>query len=118
MPRGSQPGERRGGRQKGTPNKRTTVLDAAVQEAAAAVEASIPDAFKGGAHAFLMGVYKNPEQDLHTRLAAAKAALPCETPFLSRIEARGELDVRYVARVPDKAPDAKTWQQQHAPSKR
>jgi hypothetical protein len=26
LPRGSQPGERRGGRQKGTPNRRTTIL--------------------------------------------------------------------------------------------
>jgi hypothetical protein len=35
MPRGSKPGERRGGRQKGTPNKKTLLRDAALTIAAA-----------------------------------------------------------------------------------
>lgn len=33
MPRGSKPGERRGGRQKGTPNKTTAALKEAILEA-------------------------------------------------------------------------------------
>lgn len=33
MPRGSKPGERRGGRKKGTPNKRTAEVKAALQAA-------------------------------------------------------------------------------------
>jgi len=35
MPKGSQPGERRGGRQKGTPNKLTSVAREAIELAAA-----------------------------------------------------------------------------------
>jgi hypothetical protein len=35
MPRGSKPGERRGGRQKGTPNKKTALRNAALSAAAA-----------------------------------------------------------------------------------
>jgi hypothetical protein len=35
MPRGAKPGERRGGRSKNTPNKRTTELQALIDEAKA-----------------------------------------------------------------------------------
>lgn len=35
MPRGSKPGERRGGRQRGTPNKKTALRNAALAAAAA-----------------------------------------------------------------------------------
>jgi hypothetical protein len=35
MPRGSGPGERRGGRQRGTPNKKTALRNAAITAAAA-----------------------------------------------------------------------------------
>jgi len=35
MPRGSKPGERRGGRQRGTPNKKTSLRKAAIDAAAA-----------------------------------------------------------------------------------
>jgi putative SOS response-associated peptidase YedK len=38
MPRGSKPGERRGGRQRGTPNKKTALINAAF-----AATASNPD---------------------------------------------------------------------------
>ena len=43
---GSKPGERRGGRQRGTPNKRTLALDAARAQAAVKIEAA--NALDGG----------------------------------------------------------------------
>ena len=38
----------------------------------------IPDAFAGDAHAYLVGIYKDPTQERHARQDAAKAALPYE----------------------------------------
>jgi hypothetical protein len=45
-------GQRYGGRQKGTPNKRTQEREAAVQEAARKLEVLIPDAFEATATRF------------------------------------------------------------------
>ena len=85
MPRGgSRPGERRGGRQKGSRNERTEALDAARAHAAVLIQGAIPDAFHGDAHALLMAIYKDPEMPLHARLDAAKAALAYEKPRLHR----------------------------------
>lgn len=71
MPRGSRPGERRGGRQKGTPNKKTA-------EIVAAAEASgeMP-------REFLLRIMRDNDKDLETRLHAAKAAAPYYHPHLS-----------------------------------
>ncbi len=45
----------------------------------------------------------------------ARDAAPFIHPRLSSAEVKSETTVRYVARVPDKAQTAETWQQQHAP---
>jgi len=44
-PRGSKPGERRGGRQKGTPNKKTALANIAITAAAAKPHLSPLDLF-------------------------------------------------------------------------
>jgi hypothetical protein len=75
--RGSRPGERRGGRQKGTPNKRTVALEKALADAAAKITGA------GDAHALLMAVYKDSRQPIELRVAAAKAAIGFEKPRLS-----------------------------------
>jgi hypothetical protein len=77
--------QKTGGRQKGSRNKRTQEREAATAAAMALIGGTIPDAFAGDAHAFLMSVYKNPEIDLHSRLDAAKAALPYEKPRLQAV---------------------------------
>jgi hypothetical protein len=65
MPRGSRPGERRGGRQKGTPNKRTAWRNAAI---AADPNVSPLD--------FLLAITREQNLPLETRVNAAHEALP------------------------------------------
>lgn len=48
---------------------------------------TLPDAFKGDAHAFLVTVYKDKTLDLDVRIDAAKAAVGYEKPKLSSVEA-------------------------------
>lgn len=109
-------GFKSGGRKAGSKNKRTVELEQATQDVAAKVSEILGlSAFEGDAHAFLMLVYKNEKVPIDIRLDAAKAAAPYEKPRLSNIESKSESIVRYVARVPDKKADAKTWQEQHSP---
>ena len=83
---GSKPGERRGGRQKGTPNQKTVAREKAQARASAQIaEALGPDAFEGDAHAFLVMLYKDPRQPDSVRIDAAKAALPYEKPRLASV---------------------------------
>src|SRR5690349_5551573 len=87
MPRGAKPGERRGGRAKGTPNKRTVGLQEAQQEAAQAIaEALGKDCFEGDAHALLMAVYKDKRLPIELRVDAAKSAVGYEKPRLQATE--------------------------------
>jgi len=67
MPRGSKPGERRGGRQRGTPNKKTALRNAAI---GAAVDPNISP------RDFMLGLMRNGDLPLSDRFAAAQAVLP------------------------------------------
>jgi hypothetical protein len=78
MPRGSAPGERRGGRQKGTPNKVTAAK-------VAAIEASGLTPLD-----YLLLVMRDGEAERHTRLDAAKAAAPYVHAKLASIEMTGK----------------------------
>ena len=66
MPRGSKPGERRGGRQRGTPNKKTVLKDAVFCAAAAR-----PD---GSPLGFMLGLMRDPNVPTDLRLDMAAAA--------------------------------------------
>jgi hypothetical protein len=68
MPRGSRPGERRGGRQKGTLNKNTLLRVAALTTAAANPKLSPLDYF--------LNLMRNTSLPIETRVAAAREALP------------------------------------------
>jgi hypothetical protein len=68
MPRGSKPGERRGGRQRGTPNKKTVLRNAAIAAAAAN-----PDILP---LEFLLGMMRDPKLSPELRIKVAQAALP------------------------------------------
>jgi len=68
MPRGSKPGERRGGRQRGTPNKKTALRNAAISAAAASPNTSPLD--------FLLGLMRDPNLPQEYRVKVAMAALP------------------------------------------
>ena len=68
MPRGSKPGERRGGRQKGTPNKKTALINAAFAATASNPDISPLD--------FLLGVMRDPSVSPELRVKVAQAAAP------------------------------------------
>jgi hypothetical protein len=90
--RGSRPGERRGGREKGTPNKRTAALRAALL---AEFELS-----GGTPLAALLSVMRNPALPLRLRFDAAKKAAPFCHPKLAPIQAPGgKVDVGLAARL-------------------
>lgn len=117
MPRGSRPGERRGGRRRGTPNKRTLEGLRAAQEAAKKIEQVIDGSFKGDGHALLMAIYKDPGYPLHVRIDAAKAAIVYERPRLAAIHvpvdqevqtSSVEQDAEYVLRKIERYLDATT----------
>src|SRR4249920_2541921 len=68
MPRGSRPGERRGGRQRGTPNKAT--LAKATALASASADPTITPL------QFLLGVMRDPKAPTGLRVQVARAAAP------------------------------------------
>jgi hypothetical protein len=68
VPRGSKPGERRGGRQRGTPNKKTALRKAAIAAAAANPEISPLE--------FLLGIMRDPNTSSELRIKVAQATLP------------------------------------------
>jgi hypothetical protein len=68
MPRGSKPGERRGGRQPGTPNKKTALVNAAFDAATSNPGLSPLD--------FLLQVMREASLSPDRRIKAALAVLP------------------------------------------
>lgn len=75
MPRGSKPGERRGGRQRGTPNKKTALRSVAIGAADLDPNISPRD--------FMLGLMRNGDLPLADRFAAAQAVLPLVHPKLT-----------------------------------
>jgi hypothetical protein len=68
MPRGSKPGERRGGRQRGTPNKKTALRDSALAAAATNPDISPLD--------YLLGIVRDANESSERRFKAAQTTLP------------------------------------------
>jgi hypothetical protein len=68
MSRGSKPSERRGGRQPGTPNKKTTLVNAAFDAATSNADLSPLD--------FFLELMRDPSVSPDWRFKAAQAALP------------------------------------------
>ena len=95
--RGSKPGERRGGRKAGTPNKRTIERERAARETVAQVTRAMQAAeltpFEGDAHALLIAVYKDTRLPIDLRVDAAKAAIRYEKPALAHVQAEVKGDV-------------------------
>jgi hypothetical protein len=68
MPRGSRPGERRGGRQRGTPNKKTLFKNAVFLAAASDLNRSPLE--------FMLALMRDPQVPLDERINLAAAAAP------------------------------------------
>src|SRR5215831_9542518 len=89
MPRGSRPGERRGGRQRGTPNK---ISGALREQLAAYCQAHGVDP-----HRFMVDLMRDEMADLALRFAAAKELAQYLQPKLRAVDHRG--DVEHTVRV-------------------
>jgi hypothetical protein len=85
MSRGSAPGERRGGREQGTPNRRTAFLRQIADLAAQSENTPLE---------YLLSVMRDVEVPAEQRLEAAKAAAPYVHPKLSSIDHSGQLGIR------------------------
>ena len=68
MPRGSRPGERRGGRRRGTPNKSTVLKYAAICASGSSANSAPLD--------FLLGLMRDPKLPTDLRVEMAKLAAP------------------------------------------
>ena len=68
MPRGSRPGERRGGRERGTPNKKTALVNVAFDAVTSSPDLSPLD--------FFLAVMRDPSIPPDWRFRAAQAAAP------------------------------------------
>ena len=86
MPRGSQPGERRGGRKKGVPNKKTTAI---LAKAMAAGE--LPHEFLR--RVSLGGLIDGHEVTFDERTSAAEKAAPYFASRLATIDHRHTFDL-------------------------
>lgn len=96
-------GRKTGGRTKGTPNRATA-------EKAAAIEASGLTPLD-----YMLSVMRDESLMPPLRLDAAKAAAQYVHPRLSAVELSGEVEHRFVARLPQPVVDADEWRSQHKP---
>src|SRR5260370_8597365 len=78
MPRGSQPGERRGGRQRGTPNKKTREFMESV-----AASGLVP-------LEYMLKILRDEKQPQEVRIEMAKAAAPFVHPRLAAMKGSGD----------------------------
>lgn len=83
MPKGSRPGERRGGRQKGTPNRvsKNTILREAIRSVIKEGETPLE---------YLLRIMRDPNENDARRLDAAKAAVAFVHPKLATVMHQGD----------------------------
>ncbi len=105
MPRGARPGERRGGRQKGTKNKATIERERfarhVAEQAAASGEAPLD---------YMLRVMRT-SNDAKRRDTMAIAAAPYVHARLSAVEHSGETVRHIISDQPEMTPDA--WKRKH-----
>jgi hypothetical protein len=77
--------QKTGGRQKGTKNRKTVLLEEKGREALAEVLGD--NAFEGDAHSLLIAV-----RSIELRLEAAKAAIRFEKPALAAVDTHGTIE--------------------------
>ena len=88
--RGARLGERRGGRRKGTPNKRTAALRKAIETFAIAGEQPLE---------VMLSVMRNPDLPPMLRFDAACKAAPYVHPKLAAVQHGGKVDLGLGARL-------------------
>lgn len=109
-------GFKTGGRQKGSKNKRTLMLEGAARELIAnAGDVLGENAFDGDAHALLILTYKNKALPLELRVDAAKAAIRFEKPALSSVDSKATVENTHYT-ISDVPLSETEWAEQHATS--
>src|SRR5690242_1239618 len=78
------------GRPPGTNGRRKIARDVAIRQAQKIIDESVPRAFEGDAHAFLISIYKDPAQEVGHRLQAANTAIKFEKPALQAVQLSGK----------------------------
>jgi hypothetical protein len=106
-------GLKTGGRQKGSRNKKTVLLEEKGQEGLAKVLG--PDAFDGDAHSLLITIYKDASHPVELRLEAAKAAIRFEKPALAALDARGTIENVHYG-ISEQPLTEDEWTEQHVTS--
>ena len=91
------------GRPKGARNKKSVDFEKKLAAKARAIDRAVKGAFTGTSHDYLMGLYKDPDMPVETRMDAAKACLPYERPRLSSIEVGGSGGQPIVVNIVGKA---------------
>jgi hypothetical protein len=89
--RGARPGERRGGRRRGTPNKATQARILGFERAGAPAEAAVRPAWQQPLE-FLLSAMADENLPIETRLNAARWAAPYCHPH------KGQIDVSDISR--------------------
>ncbi len=87
------------GRPRGSKNRRTQALEAALDEAKALLKEKVPPHVDVDAHGLLVAVYQDPRMPVTVRIEAARAALRVEKPSLAATALTGDLDVRLAHRL-------------------
>jgi hypothetical protein len=106
-------GFKTGGRQKGTKNRKTALLEEKGREALAEVLGA--NAFDGDAHSLLIAIYKDESRPIELRLEAAKAAIRFEKPALAALDAKGTIENVHYA-VGEQPVTEDEWIEQHITS--
>jgi hypothetical protein len=104
-------GFKTGGRQRGSRNKKTVLLEEKGREALA--KALGPQAFDRDAHSLLIAIYKDESRPVELRLDAAKAAIRFEKPALAALDARGTIENVHYA-VGEQPVTEDEWIERHA----
>jgi hypothetical protein len=92
-------GIKTGGRQKGTKNRKTVLLEEKGRKTLAEVLGA--NAFEGDAHSLLIAIYKDGSMPIGLRLDAAKAAVRYEKPTLAAVQHSSKLDTRPASELTD-----------------
>ena len=108
-------GFKTGGRQKGSKNKRTLLLENATRQSQDDAKRILgEETFEGDAHELLMLTYKNKTLPLAVRIDAAKAAIRFEKPPVSAVNLRGS--VRAVYAISEEPLTPEEWIEQYSSS--
>ena len=105
MPRGSKPGERRGGRRVGSKNRRTLELESAARQTVKDAESPSSGQMP---KEFLLAVSQNEKLPLAVRVDAAKAVVAFYSPRLAN--AHLDADVRGQYWISDKPMTPEEWE--------